>query len=83
MLRPLLILISFPPLIGCAPTIEPTPPVIEDALLCDVIPERAWFTQAEIDGRVAAGWTRNLAWQYAINLAWDRECDGSAEAFSR
>jgi hypothetical protein len=40
-----------------------------------VIPERAWFTQAEIDGREAAGWTRNLAWQYAINLAWDRECE--------
>jgi hypothetical protein len=25
--------------------------------------------------REAAGWTRNLAWQYAINLAWDRECE--------
>ncbi|WP_276308232.1 hypothetical protein [Roseovarius nitratireducens] len=35
----------------------------------------AWFTQEEIDDRTAAGWTRNLAWQYAINLSWDRECE--------
>lgn len=74
MLRPLLILISLSLITGCARPPEPTPPVIEAALFCDAVTDRAWFTQAEIDAREAGGWTRNLAWQYAINLAWDREC---------
>lgn len=66
-------------LIGCSQ--EPVSEAIsEDALFCDVVNERARFTQAEIDARTAAGWTRNLAWQYRINLSWDREC---GEAVSR
>lgn len=54
------------------------PPVIEPpsdaALFCDVVADRAWFTQEEIDARQSAGYTRNLAWQYRINTSWDREC---------
>lgn len=60
--------------LGCAKPIDPTP--IDAALFCDVVPERAWFTQAEIDARTEAGFTRNLAWQYRVNLSWDRECSG-------
>lgn len=45
-----------------------------EPLFCDVVAERAWFTQTEIDHRTAGGYTRNLAWQYRINLSWDREC---------
>lgn len=57
---------------GCAKPTDPVP--VEAALFCDVVPQRAWFTQAEIDARAEAGFTRNLAWQYRINLSWDREC---------
>lgn len=72
----LLILTSLPLLSGCeTPPPEPTAPPNEEALFCDVVENRAWFTQAEIDDREARGWTRNLAYQYAVNLAWDRECD--------
>ncbi len=75
MLKPLLILALLSPSTGCLREVEPTPPPIEDALFCDTVTDPAWFTQEEIDDRTAAGWTRNLAWQYAINLSWDRECE--------
>lgn len=73
MLKPSLILTSLFLITGCAPE-SVAPPIVEDAFFCDVVPERAWFTQAEIEAREAGGFTRNLAWQYRVNLAWDREC---------
>lgn len=66
----ILAILSFP-IAGCAPAPDP---VVTEPLFCDVVAERAWFTQAEIDHRTAGGYTRNLAWQYRINLSWDREC---------
>ena len=52
---------------------DQTPPVIEEALFCD-IEEKRKFTQAEIDWRaVNAPW--NLARDYRTNLAWERECE--------
>lgn len=57
---------------GCASS---TPPVSDAALFCDVMVERFRYTQDEIDARTAAGFTKNLAREYRLNLSWDRECE--------
>lgn len=58
------------PLTGCAP--EPVPPVITEALFCDIEEPRR-FTQSELDWRAAhAPW--NLRRDFKTNAAWDREC---------
>jgi len=55
--------------IGCA---RETPPIIEEALFCDVEEPRR-FTQVELDWRAAnAPW--NLRKDFKTNRAWDREC---------
>jgi len=65
---------------GCSPTPEPIPPVIEEALFCDVMAERFRYRQDEIDAR-AEQWPANLRREFALNLAFDRECDdGLAQA---
>ena len=57
---------------GCSPKV---PPVIEQALFCDVTTPRR-FTQAEIDWRAAnAPW--NLKKDYAQNLTYERECEAN------
>lgn len=53
---------------------EPVPPVVEAPLFCDTMVERFRYTQAEIDLRMSAGFTKNLAREYRLNLSFDREC---------
>lgn len=50
------------------------PPPIEEPLFCDLVTENFRYTQAEIDARIAAGWTANLRREFEINKHRDREC---------
>lgn len=59
---------------GCSRLVEPTYPVVEEALFCTVMAERFRYRQEEIDLRTNAGYTKNLAREYRLNLSWDREC---------
>jgi len=43
-------------------------------LFCDLVTERFRYTQAELDGRIAAGWTANLRREFEANKHFDREC---------
>lgn len=60
--------------VGCAPE---TPPIVEQALFCDV-EEKRKFSQDEINWRTAnAPW--NLARDYRTNLTFERECEVEAK----
>jgi hypothetical protein len=60
-------------LAGCSTQVVPIDPP-QDALFCDTMTEPFRYTQEEIDGRTAQGWTKNLAREYRLNLSYDREC---------
>ena len=63
-------------LAGCTTAAEP--PVIEEALFCDLMQERFRYTQREIDLR-AEEFPANLRREFQLNLHYDRECKKEAD----
>lgn len=61
-------------LTGCFRSSTPIEPPQDVAAFCDVMVERFRYRQEEIDLRIEAGFTANLAREYRLNLSWDREC---------